>query len=101
MNGAKTDQHELFILGQRLAEARKAKGATQEEVAQILGCSRPTYIAIEKGKRKLKAKELIKLSSFLGVSLNVLLRASVPVEGIHSQLCVLAKKMGLLEKESC
>jgi transcriptional regulator with XRE-family HTH domain len=39
------------ILGQRIAEARKARGKTQEEVADFLECSRPTYIAIEKGDR--------------------------------------------------
>ena len=39
------------ILGQRIAEARKARGKTQEEVAEFLGYSRPTYIAIEKGER--------------------------------------------------
>ena len=38
------------ILGRRIAEARKARGKTQEEVAEFLGCSRPTYIAIEKGR---------------------------------------------------
>ena len=39
------------IFGQRLAEARKARGITQEAAAAHLGCSRPTYIAIEKGER--------------------------------------------------
>jgi DNA-binding XRE family transcriptional regulator len=38
-------------LGQRIAEARKARGVTQEETAAFLQCSRPTYIAIEKGDR--------------------------------------------------
>ena len=40
------------VLGQRIAEARKARGKTQEEVAEFLGFSRPTYIAIEKGERR-------------------------------------------------
>ena len=42
------------IVGRRIAEARKARGKTQEEVADFLGCSRPTYIAIEKGDRLAK-----------------------------------------------
>ena len=54
------------ILGQRIAEARKARGKTQEEVAEFLGCSRPTYIAIEKGDRLAKTDEIIKLAPFLG-----------------------------------
>jgi len=35
------------LLGQRISEARKARGKTQEEVAGFLNYSRPTYIAIE------------------------------------------------------
>ena len=43
------------ILGQRITEARKARGKTQEELADLLECSRPTYIAIEKGDRQPKS----------------------------------------------
>ena len=60
-------QHEEIdpkILGQRLAEARKARGMTQEEVAEFLGYSRPTYIAIEKGDRPAKPDEVIKLAAY-------------------------------------
>src|SRR4051794_22722404 len=46
------------VLGQRIAESRKARGKTQEEVAEFLGCSRPTYIAIEKGDRAAKPEEI-------------------------------------------
>ena len=65
------------ILGQRIAEARKARGKTQEEVADFLGCSRPTYIAIEKGDRLAKSEEIVKLASFLGRKVNEL----VPPDG--------------------
>jgi transcriptional regulator with XRE-family HTH domain len=54
-------------LGQRIAEARKARGVTQEDVAEFLGYSRPTYIAIEKGERPSKADEII----WLGISVEV------------------------------
>ena len=30
-------------LGQRLADARKARGVTQEDAAKHIGCSRPTF----------------------------------------------------------
>ena len=62
------------ILGQRIAEARKARGKTQEEVADFLGCSRPTYIAIEKGDRLAKSEEIVKLASFLGRKVHELVR---------------------------
>ena len=54
------------VLGQRISEARKSRGKTQEEVAEFLGYSRPTYIAIEKGERTAKPDEIIKLASFFG-----------------------------------
>ena len=40
------------VLGQRISEARKARGKTQEEVAAFLEYSRPTYIAIERGNAR-------------------------------------------------
>jgi transcriptional regulator with XRE-family HTH domain len=54
------------IVGRRIAESRKARGKTQEEMAEFLNCSRPTYIAIEKGERLAKSDEIVKLAAFLG-----------------------------------
>ena len=67
------------ILGRRLAEARKARGLTQEEAAQHLGCSRPTLIAIEKGERPAKPAEIVKLAAFYGRQVHELVRAGEPV----------------------
>ena len=81
------------ILGQRIAEARKARGKTQEEVAEFLACSRPTYIAIEKGDRGAKADEIVKLASFFGRKVNELVRPSEPVTDLQPHLRALADKM--------
>ena len=62
------------ILGQRLAEARKARGITQEDVANYLSCSRPTYIAIEKGERPAKPEEIVKLAAYFGRRVSELVR---------------------------
>ncbi|MEK7175329.1 MAG: helix-turn-helix domain-containing protein [Patescibacteria group bacterium] len=51
-----------------IKEARLKKKLTQFELALKLGISRPSYIAIEQGKRELTMGEFEKLSSFLGVS---------------------------------
>jgi Zn-dependent peptidase ImmA (M78 family)/transcriptional regulator with XRE-family HTH domain len=67
------------LLGQRIAEARKARGKTQEEVADFLDCSRPTYIAIEKGDRPAKPEEIVKLASFFGRKVHELVRPTEPV----------------------
>src|SRR5438552_16682912 len=88
------------ILGQRIAEARRARGKTQEEVADFLGCSRPTYIAIEKGHRAAKADEIIKLASFLGRKVNELVRPTEPVVGLQPHLRAAARKMRGADEET-
>ena len=81
------------VLGQRIAEARKARGKTQEEVAEFLGYSRPTYIAIEKGERAAKPDEIIKLASFFGRKVNELVRPGEPVTDLQPHLRAVADKM--------
>lgn len=81
------------ILGRRIAEARKARGKTQEEVAAFLGCSRPTYIAIEKGERPAKSDEILKLAPFLGRQVNDLVRPTEPVVDLQPHLRAVAEKM--------
>jgi Zn-dependent peptidase ImmA (M78 family)/transcriptional regulator with XRE-family HTH domain len=59
-------------LGRRLAIARKQRGLSQEEVAQRLGVSRPTLVAVEKGTRVPKPDELVLLSQLYGRSIHEL-----------------------------
>lgn len=80
-------------LGQRIAEARKARGKTQEEVAKHLGCSRPTYIAIEKGDRAVKPEEITKLALFLGRKVHELVRPGERVGELQPHLRAVADKM--------
>lgn len=47
---------------------RKALGLSQEEVAETLGISRPTYSQLEKGERKPTANQKVILSQLFGVS---------------------------------
>jgi len=70
----KYESLELAGLAERLIAARKAAELTQEEAAIHLSMSRPTFIAIEKGTRRPKHDELIKLSGLYDVPLNNLLR---------------------------
>lgn len=80
-------------LGQRIAEARKARGVTQEDVAAFLGCSRPTYIAIEKGDRLAKADEIVKLASYFGRKIHELVRPGEPVIDLQPHLRAVAERM--------
>ncbi len=73
-------------LGQRLLEARQARGLTQQEAADYLQCSRPVLIAIEKGKRPAKPDEIIKLASLYGRTVHELVRPGEPVSDLQPHL---------------
>jgi Zn-dependent peptidase ImmA (M78 family)/DNA-binding XRE family transcriptional regulator len=87
------------ILGQRIGAARKARGKTQEEVAEFLACSRPTYIAIEKGDRAARPDEIVKLASFLGRKVNELVRPGEPVTDLQPHLRAVADKMNSSDQD--
>lgn len=88
------------IVGQRIAEARKARGKTQEEVADFLGCSRPTYIAIEKGDRLAKPEEITKLAPFLGRKVSELVRPTEPVVDLQPHLRAAVEKWKGADEEA-
>lgn len=56
------DTIDTRALGKELYEARRKEGLTQEDAANIIGVARTTMTAIEKGERRVKAAELIKLA---------------------------------------
>ncbi len=66
-------------LAERLAAARRSAGKTQEEAGAVLGVSRPTYIAMEKGLRPVQPQELVKLASFFGRTVHELARRREPL----------------------
>lgn len=57
---------------------RTKRGVSQSDLAKKLDISRPSYIAIEQGKRELTLGEFEKLSAVLGVSLEELEGGEVP-----------------------
>lgn len=80
-------------LGQRLTDARKARGVTQEEAAKHIGCSRPTFIAIEKGNRHPKAEEIVKLASLYGRKVSGFVRPGDPLTDLQPHLRAVAQRM--------
>ena len=57
-------------IGRRVAEIRKVKGLSQEELAKIIKISRPSLAQIELGNRSVDILELQKMSFVLGFSLD-------------------------------
>src|SRR5262245_61610227 len=94
------DMNDPRILGRRIAQARKARGKTQEEVADFLGCSRPTYIAIEKGDRAAKSDEISRLAPFLGRKVHELVRPTDPVVDLQPHLRAVAERMQSADEEA-
>jgi Zn-dependent peptidase ImmA (M78 family)/transcriptional regulator with XRE-family HTH domain len=70
------------ILGEKLKSARTDRRLTQNDAADHLGVARTTLVAIEKGDRRITAKELVMLASLYGRPLSDWLSekpASVPL----------------------
>jgi Zn-dependent peptidase ImmA (M78 family)/transcriptional regulator with XRE-family HTH domain len=86
-------------LGQRLAQARQARGLTQQEAADHLQCSRPVLIAIEKGTRPPKPDEIIKLASLYGRTVHELVRPGEPVSDLQPHLRAAISKAEVGGKE--
>jgi len=63
---------------QKVKEFRLKKGLSQEQVAQVIGVSRPTYTAIEAGKQKLDLDEAQKLAKLFGIGVDELLSGEIP-----------------------
>ncbi|MCL1990976.1 MAG: helix-turn-helix domain-containing protein [Defluviitaleaceae bacterium] len=61
------------MLGKRLNYARKNKGYTAQQMADILGLSLTAYRFYESSKRSPNLETLVKIANILGVSTDYLL----------------------------
>lgn len=66
-------------IGQRIAELRRIKGLSQEDLAKSVRISRPSLAQIELGNRSVDVLELQKLSQVLGFSLDDFMSADFSV----------------------
>ncbi len=73
MNSAK-EQKTLKSLGKRIAEIRKAKGVTQQQLAERINTSVVTIAYIETGKRSPRVWTLSKIADSLKVSISDLFK---------------------------
>lgn len=56
-----------------ITKLRKSTGVSQEELAQALGISRPTLMAIEKGKADITLTQLRKLAEFFDIPIEIIM----------------------------
>jgi len=99
VNMAIIDQPNPKVVGLRFAEARKARGVTQEAAAKHLGCSRPTLIAIEKGTRQAKSEEIVSLARLYGQKVSDIVRPGEPLSDLQPHLRAVANQMKVNESE--
>jgi Zn-dependent peptidase ImmA (M78 family)/DNA-binding XRE family transcriptional regulator len=76
---------DIHRLGELLQQARKKCGMTQSEAAQVIDAVRTTVVAIEKGERRLKPTELIKLARAYGRAISDFVQPSPVVQPFEVQ----------------
>jgi Zn-dependent peptidase ImmA (M78 family)/DNA-binding XRE family transcriptional regulator len=69
------------LIGERIADARRERRLTQADLAEELGVARTTITAMEKGERRPRASELVKIARILDRSVRTLIQ---PVENDSS-----------------
>lgn len=79
------DSIDMKALGSELQRARTKRGLTQEEAAKIIDVARTTMTAIEKGERRIKADELVKLADAYGCEVSDFVRPRPKVEPFQLQ----------------
>lgn len=91
---------DLKAVGQRIKEAREAKGFTQEDLAAIVDLS-PTHVSvIERGLKVAKLDTFVAIANALDVSADSLLIDVVTqsTNGVTNDLSELLTKLPLKEK---
>ena len=79
------DTIDAYQLGKELQQARSRKNITQEEAAKIIDVARTTITAIEKGERRVKPAELIKLAQAYGRQVSDFVRPRPRIEPFQVQ----------------
>ncbi len=64
--------HQLEAVGRQIRKLREDNGLSQEEFAAKAGLDRAYYGAVERGKRNLSARNLIKIATALNVDVGAL-----------------------------
>jgi transcriptional regulator with XRE-family HTH domain len=65
-------------LNQFIKSLREKKGMSQQEIANKLAKSRPSYIAVEQGKKELSLSEAQKIADIFGISLKDMETGLIP-----------------------
>lgn len=73
---------------------RTQHGLTQEEVARTLGMTRPTYVALEHGKRELSLQEAQKAARLFGLDIDAFADGVTPRYTKYKQMIIAFLRVG-------
>jgi len=73
-----SDEQFLRDLGERIRELRKARGLTQNELAERMGVTQALIASYESARRSVPLRKLCMLTDVFGVSMEELVGRSVP-----------------------
>ena len=79
------DTIDMRRLGQELQLARRQKGLTQGDAAKLIDATRTTMVAIEKGDRRVRSSELIRLARAYGRTVNDFVRRRPAIDELTVQ----------------
>ena len=92
-------KHMINTYAQFIKAARKERGLSQSFMAEKIGISRPSYVAIEKGARDLTLGEFEKLSGILNISFEELENRESPnYEKYKQMILAFLRKGGVIPK---
>jgi transcriptional regulator with XRE-family HTH domain len=78
---------DVQLFGAKLRALRQQRGLTLRELAEAIGYSAHGHLAtIEQGKRRPSVEVALRISTYFGISLDLLMRDSVTVEQVLSSL---------------
>jgi transcriptional regulator with XRE-family HTH domain len=72
-------------IGDKIRKIRDLKGLSQENMAEMLGLSLPTYAEIERGKKDVTLNRLEKIAETLGVTLNDIMNFNDRISNFFDQ----------------
>ncbi|NET54873.1 MAG: ImmA/IrrE family metallo-endopeptidase [Symploca sp. SIO2E6] len=93
------DNIDMGRLGELLQQARTRCGMTQADAAKVIDAARTTMVAIEKGERRLKPTELIKLARAYGRAVSDFVQQRPVVQPFQVQFRVAYRRNEVQEQQ--
>ena len=83
---------------QQIKKLRLEKGFSQDQIAKVIGVSRPTYTAIESAKQELSADEIQRLAKFYSISVDEILSGVTPDIQKYKHMILVYLRMNISNK---